>query len=225
MENVITNHSKKSLVQTFDELYLKKDFKGALDYLLKNKKEIDSGIFHYNVGTIYSKLGEHATARYHLEKAIQIGYVNSATINNLEFVKSQLKVDDLSTSINFPDKFINTVTSIPSGAYLSMTLALLVGAMVLMKMKMIIKKGGIVAAFFFALIPFLFSVFYVNNINYAVALVDIPIYEGPSKIFSEKGQIRAGSKIVLGQFKEGWFQVEFPISLSGWVYKDQLGRY
>jgi hypothetical protein len=71
----------------------------------------------------------------------------------------------------------------------------------------------------------IFSNFYVKNVNYAIALKDTPLYEGPSKIFNEKGRVRAGSKIVLGELKEGWFYVKFPLSLSGWINKDQLGLY
>ena len=76
-----------------------------------------------------------------------------------------------------------------------------------------------------SLTPVLISNFYVENINFAVALKEVPIYEGPSKIFSEKGKVRAGSKVILGQLKDGWFYIEFPISLAGWISKDQLGLY
>ncbi|MBC7428787.1 MAG: tetratricopeptide repeat protein [Bacteriovorax sp.] len=210
---------------SFDELYLKKDYKGAAQYLLKNKQQIDSGIFHYNLGTVYSKMGDHAIARFHLEKAIQEGYINSASLNNLTYVKSQLQVDDLTTSTSFPDELISTATSIPAAGYISMTLVLVVFFVLLIRLKKIEKKWVMIVLMILSLTPFLFSNFYVKNINYAVALQDIPLYEGPSKIFNEKGKVRAGSKIVVGQFKDGWFQVEFPISLSGWINKDQLGLY
>lgn len=214
-------HSKS----TFDELYLKKDYKGAAQYLLDNKKQFESGIFHYNMGTIYSKMGDQATARFHLEKAIQDGYINSSSLNNLAFVKSQLQVDDLSTSTSLPDQIISTATAIPMSGYFSMTLLLVLVFSLMIRFKKIQKKWIMAVVLLLALTPVLFSNFYVKNINYAVALKEIPLYEGPSKIFSEKGKVRAGSKVVLGQFKDGWFFVEFPISLSGWISKDQLGLY
>jgi hypothetical protein len=74
-------------------------------------------------------------------------------------------------------------------------------------------------------LPFLFSEGYLDKINYAIAFKEIPIYEGPSKVFTEKGKIKAGAKIILGENKEGWFYVKFPISLAGWISKDQLGIY
>lgn len=210
---------------SFDELYLKKDYKGAAQYLLKNKQHIDSGIFHYNLGTVYAKMGDQATARFHLEKAIQDGYINSSSLNNLTFVKSQLQVDDLTTSTSFPDTLMNIATAIPPAGYFSLTLAMMVLFTLLIRIKKIQKRWVMVIVVLLAITPVLFSNFYVKNINFAVALKDVPLYEGPSKIFNEKGQIRAGSKIILGEFKEGWFFVKFPISLSGWINKDQLGLY
>lgn len=210
---------------SFDELYVKKNFKGAAQYLLDNKQQFDSGIFHYNLGTVYSKMGEHASARFHLEKAIKEGYINNSSLNNLTFVKNQLQVDDLSTSTSIPDQIINSMLSIPSAGYFSITLLLILIFMIMVRFGKIQKRWIMAAVFAFAVLPMAFSLFYVKNINYAVALKDTPLYEGPSKIFTEKGSVRAGSKVVLGQFKEGWFYIEFPMSLSGWISKDQLGIY
>ena len=211
--------------ESFDELYLKKDYKSAAQYLLDNKKQFESGIFHYNLGTVYSKMGDQAAARFHLEKAIAEGYINSSSLNNLAFVKTQLQVDDLSTSTSFPDQFVNTLASIPMAGYFSMSLLLIIIFTLMIRLKKIQKKWIMIMVMLLSLSPILISNFYVKNINFAVALKEIPLYEGPSKIFSEKGKIRAGSKIILGQLKDGWFYIEFPISLSGWVSKDQLGLY
>ncbi|MDD4974495.1 MAG: tetratricopeptide repeat protein [Bacteriovorax sp.] len=214
-----------SVSSTFEELYLKKDYKGAANNLLQNKQQLNSSIFHYNLGTVYSKMGDYPAARFHLEKAIKEGYINSSSLNNLTYVKSQLQVDDISTSTNLPDQLMNTALTIPPAAYSSFSLILLLLGITLLKSKKLIKKTSIV--FFVALIlaPVLFSQGYLNKINYAVAFNDVPIYEGPSKIFSEKGKVKAGSKIILGEYKEGWFYIKFPISLAGWISKDQLGLY
>lgn len=216
---------ESSVSSEFESLYLKKDYKAAAQYLLDNKQQMKSGIFHYNLGTVYSKMGDQATARYHLEKAVKDGYVNSAALNNLSFVKSQLSVDDLSTSTSLPDQFINTAINIPNQAYYSMSLILILVSLVLLKTKKMTSKWVMAGALVISLLPAAFFLTYVNNVNYAVTLKEIPLYEGPSKIFIEKGKIRAGSKVILGDFKDGWFFVEFPLSLAGWVNKDQLGLY
>lgn len=210
---------------SFDELYLKKDYKGAAQYLLKNKQQFDSGIFHYNLGTVYSKMGDQATARFHLEKALQDGYINTSSLNNLNFVRSQLDVDDLTTSTSLPDQIVNYTTAIPTMGYVSITLALLVAFTLSIRLGKIQKKWAMALAFLAAFLPLVFAMTYVKDVNHAIALKDVPVYEGPSKIFNEKGKVRAGSKIILGEFKEGWFYIEFPVSLSGWISKDQLGLY
>lgn len=217
--------SGTSKESSFEALYVKKDYKGAANYLLRNKQQLDSGIFHYNLGTVYSKMGDYPAARFHLEKALKEGYINSSSLNNLSYVKTQLQVDDLSTSSMLPDELMNTALAIPSSAYLTMTLFFLITGMLLVKTKKITRKTTMVASAFLIAAPLLFSQLYLERVNYAVAFKDIPLYEGPSKIFSEKGKVRAGSKIILGDFKEGWFYVKFPISLAGWINKDQIGLY
>ncbi len=210
---------------SFEALYVKKDYKGAVNYLLRNKQSLNSGIFHYNLGTVYSKLGDYPAARFHFEKAIKEGYINSSALNNLGYVKSQLQVDDLSTSSMLADELMNAALTVPSSAYVTITLILLLAGMLMVKAKKIKRKVTMALGILIVATPVLFSQFYLEKVNYAVTFKDIPLYEGPSKIFSEKGKVRAGSKIILGEFKEGWFYVKFPISLAGWINKDQLGLY
>ena len=95
----------------------------------------------------------------------------------------------------------------------------------MIRLKKITQKWAMGLVILLSFAPVLFGYFYVGSINQAVALKDIPLYEGPSKTFAEKGKVRAGSKIILGDFREGWFYVEFPISLAGWINKDQLGLF
>jgi len=115
--------------KSFEELYVKNDFKGAANYLIQNKQQLNSGIFHYNLGTVYSKMGDYAAARFHLEKAMKEGFVNSSSMNNLNFVKTQLQVDDLSTSQAFSDQMINTALAVPMSAYLTLSLVLLLAGL------------------------------------------------------------------------------------------------
>jgi len=211
--------------KTFEELYVKSDFKGAASYLIQNKQQLNSGIFHYNLGTVYSKLNDYPAARFHLEKAIKEGFVTSSSLNNLNFVNLKLQVDDLSTSNNFFDQCINSTLALPGSAYLSFSLIIALSSAFILKSKKSISKTAIAIAFLLTIAPIAFYQAYLSNINYAIALKDVPVYEGPSKIFHEKGVVHAGSKIILDEFKEGWFFVKNPISLSGWVNKDQLGLY
>lgn len=222
--SAVKNNEAANLA-SFEELYLKKDYKGAANFLLQNKQQLDSGIFHYNLGTVYTKLNDFPAARYHLEKAIKEGYINSSSLNNLAFIKSQLQVDDVSTSTSLPDQFINSAISLPQSSYLSLTLVLVLLGIALIKSKKLVKKFAIIVFTLIALSPVIFAYTYLGQINYAITFKEVPLFEGPSKIFTEKGKVRAGSKIILGEYKDGWFYVKFPISLAGWVSKDQIGLY
>ncbi|MGZ3788445.1 MAG: hypothetical protein ACXVLQ_07980 [Bacteriovorax sp.] len=209
----------------FEQFYLKKDYPSAANYLLQNRQHLSSGIFHYNLGTVYAKMGDYPAARFHLEKAIKDGYINSASLNNLKYIKSQLQVDDIATSVELPDQFINSALALPSSAYVSFSLAMLLLGLILVRTKKMQRKLSMVLFAIVVISPIFFSQIFLEKINYAVAFKDVSLYEGPSKIFSEKGKVKAGSKIILGEYREGWFYIKFPISLAGWVNKDQLGLY
>ncbi len=209
----------------FEQLYVKKEFKAAANWLIQNKQQYSSGIFHYNLGTVYSKMGDYSAARFHLEKAIKMGYINSSSLNNLNFIKSQLQVDDISTSNSVIDQFMNSSLAVPSSAYLSMTLVMMIIVLLLIKSKKLVGKMTIATLLVIALFPLAYSSLYLDSVNYAVAFKETTLYEGPSKIFQEKGKIKSGSKIILGEYRDGWFYVKYPISLAGWASKDQLGQY
>ena len=66
---------------------------------------------------------------------------------------------------------------------------------IIIKSKKLINKFSIALMALVIIAPFLFSQVYFEKINYAVALKDVPLYEGPSKIFTEKGII--SRKIVI----------------------------
>jgi hypothetical protein len=223
--NTTVTTMTKSSEQSFEQIYLSKDYKAAADYLLKNKQLFSSGNFHYNLGTIYSKMSEFPAARYHLEKAIQDGYVNSSSINNLNFVKSKLNVDDISTSTSFLDKTMNVATSIPFPAYSLFTLILCFIFLLIFRFNKKFSRFKFITLISVAFLPIAFYFIVVAHLHPAIAFKDISLQEGPSKIFAEKGSIKAGSKIIVGDFKDGWFFVKNPESLIGWVTKDQLGLY
>lgn len=213
----------KSSIATFEELYAKKDYKGAIDFLLANKQQFNSGTFHYNLGTTYAKMNELGAARFHLEKAALNGMYNSALYNNLQYVNAKIVGEDISTSQSIVDRAVDYSVSIPREAYLTISLALMILFLVILKFKNIKSRVLILIWVLIAFLPsiYIYSLDYTTNV--AVALKEVSILEGPSKVFQEKGKIQAGAKVILGEYKEGWFFIKYPISLSGWVSKENLG--
>lgn len=225
MGNTNTQKTTKSSEATFEELYSKQDYKSAINSLLHNKQQFDSGTFHYNLGTTYAKLGDIGAARLHLELAIQKGMYNTETINNLRYVVSKFDGEDITTSSSLIDSSLNFTLNIPKEAYLSMSLFFVLCVLLWIKLKNISNKIVWALCLFVSLIPLIYGFGYLQTINTAISLKEIPVYEGPSKIFQEKGKLKPGAKIVLGELKDGWYFVKYPITLSGWVQRDSLGLY
>ncbi len=225
MGNGNTVKDAKSSNATFESLYLKSEYKKAIELLIQNKEQFSSGNFHYNLGLAHAKLNDFGLARFHFEKAINVGMKHTAAFNNLEYVKSKLQVNDLSNSDRFSDRFVSASLDFPVDAFIMLSLILALIALLIVKMKKITSKLKISLIILSSFIPLAYYFLFLSNINSAIALKDMPIYEGPSKVFQEKGNLKAGAKIIVGDFKEGWFFIQNPQDLAGWVKKDDLGIF
>ena len=75
-----------------------------------------------------------------------------------------------------------------------------------------------------ALTPILFS-WYLKGQNEAIVLQDAKTYEGPSQIYTTMGELKAGSKIIVGKVYNGRYFVEHPRAFAGWVKKEDLGLW
>lgn len=222
-QNMENSDISTAKLNTFEELYAAQDYIGAKDYLLNNNQAFEYGIWHYNLGTVELKLNQFAQARYHFELAHKSGFSSSALLNNLTFSKNALGVDDISQSTIRSEKIINFMTEIPSAAYISFSLILAILVIYFVKVGYVIKKSSIIILILLCLLPLGISKFYVSKLIEGVALTDIPMYEGPSKVFNEKGSLRAGSKVIIGDTKGNWLYVEYPLSVTGWIEKENFG--
>ncbi len=214
----------KDIIKSLELKYTSGDFRGALDVLLENKYSFDKPIFHYNMGTIFSKLQQYGASRYHLEKAIAEGFSAPMAYNNLKFVKTKLNVKDISNSKEIIDIITNKLVSIPQPLFSTLSIV----SMVILSILAIKKKINMILVVLLILvsfIPYLLNIFFVSNINYAVALYNVSVYEGPSEVFSQNKVIKEGSKFIIGKRKENWYYVERPTKFSGWVEKSKLGVF
>ncbi len=225
MGNSNTTKVTKSPLQQFEEFYANKQFATARDVLLQNKQQFSSGIFHYNLGTTYAKLGDFGAARFNLEKAIHEGFSNSKSKNNLSYVIEQLKVEDLSTSDTISDRSMNLLLSVSRDAYLGIGLFLAVLILTIAIIKKMKWKSTLALSIMFLLLPIAIGQLIESKVHYAIALKDVEMYEGPSKIFQQKGSLKAGAKVIIEENKEGWIFIKYPENLAGWVRKDNLGIF
>jgi hypothetical protein len=120
---------------------------------------------------------------------------------------------------------MNIATALPFSAYMFVSLIFILIFFFTLRFKKIKNRIGLGLFFICALTPLIFYSLVIVHLHPAIVFKDISLQEGPSKIFIEKGKVKAGSKIIVGDFKDGWFFVKHPESLVGWVTKDQLGFY
>ncbi|MBT3983015.1 MAG: SH3 domain-containing protein [Bacteriovoracaceae bacterium] len=221
MANTSTNETLNKL----QDLYLNQKFDDFINLLLKEKASFPLGQFHYNLGTAYLKIENIGAARFHLEKSIWAGYSKSGALKNINLVKTNVIGVQAESSQDFYDFFWRSSKEIPSEAYMTLSLMIILAGIVGVALKKIKKVPGVVLILAVACIPVLFSSIFVKKLNYAVSLVDAEIREGPSKIFEVSRPLPAGLKVLVEQPKDGWYYIKSPVDLAGWVRSKDLGVY
>ena len=210
-------------MEELENLYTQGNFEAARKALIGHKKMFPEGLFHYNLGTLYAKEGNLALGRYHLEKAHTKNFANKMLFNNLETVKVELNVSDLSQSENLLERSLDASLLLPPGLWTTLSLSMVVGFILLVRKKIV--RGYVLPGllFLFALIPFLYAQIYLEKVRHVIVLQDAEIYEGPSRIYSEMGVVKGGSKIIVGKSNNDQYFIVYPKTLSGWIHRDHLG--
>ena len=221
MSDINTRELSKSL----NELYQSGSYKEAVDLVLKNKGSYTPAIFHEHLGTLYLKNKDFGVARFHLEKAVKKGLVNTNVRHNLKTVKKQITTPDMDANHGFWQNFVSTGLSLPSGSFFVLSLLIIFTSLLLKRVKLI--KNNYLAFTFvlLGLLPIGFQKLYLDKISYGVTLTQTPLIEGPSKIYSEITELEPGVKFIIGRQKEGWYLIKFPDNLVGWVEKKNIGIF
>ena len=221
----MANHSTQQILKAAQDHYLKGDFENSLKIIRENKDSLDPGLFHYNLGSIYLKLNDFGPARYHLEKAKDDGFSYPMLWNNLEYIKLQPGVSDPVMSSNWKEYSIANAMDVPMSFFYIYILAGLSLFLLLLKKKWIQNRLLIAAYLSLLIVPVVFRYSYQEGHTFAVAMKDIRVHEGPSKIYPDYGKITAGSRVVVGRFYDNWYYIVSPSERSGWVDKVDLGFY
>ena len=216
------NTSMKPLLKSLQDHYLKGDFESVKEGLLEHKSSFPKGEFHYNLGTVYSKMENHAVARFHLEKALNEGYENVAVKHNLKSVQGSLGVSDISNSSRFEDLMLSKSLEFGNDFYVFLTLLLTVVALSLL-LKKYISKVAFAMVIVAALIPIGIKTFYIDKFSVGILFQESVVFEGPSGIFEKTGKVPAGSKVILGKKTDGWRMIERPLEYVGWIKSNEVG--
>lgn len=215
MENDNTNN----LLKEMESSYLKGDFKSAQDLLLKSKDNLDLGLFHYNLGTVFAKEHELGAARYNFEKAKKIGFSYPGLEKNLNLTIKLIEGD----SVKFEQNALSLSSSLSLSYVLLFTVCVWLIACLLKKAQKINWRSlGIVTFICLSLVGT--KMFYIDNLyQSAINVKKIQIYEGPSDIYSVIKEVSEGHKLIVGKSYEDWVLIEWPIEFAGWIKRTEIG--
>jgi len=211
-----------NLSKSLEAHYLKGEYAEAQKLLLANKDQFDLGLFHYNLGTTLMKMGNFAAGRYHMEKALKAGYVDSKVLHNLSVAKSHLSVNDIGNSTNPLDIVLSFSLDIPFSLYLSLTLVFAFIMLLLIRLKKLTRPYLMIVLGVIVFLPLFYAGIFLNRFNFAMTLNDSPLREGPSQIYGELTKVKAGSKFIVGESQGDWFYIKSPTSMVGWIKKDDI---
>lgn len=207
------------------ELYAGGHYAEFIKKVMDSQETYAPAQYHMLLGSAYAKKGDLAVGRYHLEKAKHLGYQGVDLNNNLAAVKQRLNLNDLASSQSFSDQLTYYSCQVPSELYWSLSLLIMIIALVVM-MKNQFKKFTLPAAIIIlALLPFAYERTVVKDTHFAVAIEEGSVLEGPSKIFTDKVTLPAGAQVIVGKSVDNWVFIEAPLVYSGWVDRSLLGLY
>jgi hypothetical protein len=201
------------VLKTVEALYQKKDYQEALKVLLTNRREISPGIWNYNIGTVYGKLGNDALARFHFLKAEAEGFVTEEVVTNKKLVEKNLDVEKLESPISLSDYLIKGGLVAGEGIF---TFFALVFALI--ALWRILKKKALAASMSLAgmALALLLMDWWVDSWNRVVVVGPQLTYDGPSAIFQVSDELPRGVLLVTEE-KDGWSKIIYPSRFQGWM--------
>ncbi|MCY4643108.1 MAG: hypothetical protein OXB88_00660 [Bacteriovoracales bacterium] len=208
--------------KSLQELYESKSYEQFIDQLSKERENLGEGIYHYNLGTAYLKMGRHPESRYHLEKALEEGLFHSGIRKNLNTVVKNLELGTMEEGGHISDQVLNYATRLSPDFSLCFGLILAIVFMGLFRFKKI-KKTSFILALIVSLCPILFSFSIHRMYRRAIVLEASSVYEGPSKSFEISSEIPPGMSVIIRADGKDWFYVESPGHFSGWIDRKRIG--
>jgi hypothetical protein len=208
------------VLKTFEEFYLKGDYKNAVQALVQQQSNIDAGIWHYNMGTVLTKLNNLPMARFHFLLAQENGLDSKELELNQKIVESKLDATRLEKPLDFSDYLIKMGNFSNKGPFVSLSLLFLIIGLFKLRKSASPKR---VLGFILAVITPLILSFWIGTWPRKIALVSVPVHEGPSAMFRVISELPAGI-LIISQEKGDWENIIFPSRFSGWIKSDSLKR-
>lgn len=179
---------------------------------------MDSGLWHYNMGTVLGEMNNWPLARFHFILAEEKGMDSKDLQQNKTLAEKQLEIQRLEQPLDTSDYLIKASLVAAQGPLVTLSLLLLVVGLWLLK-----KAPTFKSAVLFVMTvssPLLLDL-WIDSWPKKIVTTVKPIYEAPSALFEIRGEMPAGV-MVLTNKKGEWEEVIFPSRFSGWIKSDGM---
>ena len=206
------------MFKTFRNFYDQKDFANAELLLRKNTDVMPPELWNYNLGTVLAQKGDLPLARYHFLKAREKGLRTDSLSENLRYVEEKLEIPKWETPLSLEDYSKKTALWAHGGFFTTVALIVfIIGIIHFMRTKTV-RLIPLYALFM--LLP-LGMHFWVGSWEAFIVKDNLLVLEGPSAIFSPRGEVPAGVRI-LTKKRGDWHKIIYPSRFEGWVREKGL---
>jgi hypothetical protein len=208
----------EDVFKTFREFYDQKDYANAELFLRKNADTMPAGLWNYSLGTVLAQKNDLPLARYHFLRAKNLGIRNKNLEENLHYVEEKLEIPKWETPLSLEDYSKKAALWSQGGLFTTLALLVLIAGIIhFMRTKVprLIPLYGIMM-----LIPLGMN-FWVGSWESYIVRSPQLVLEGPSAIFTPRGEIPAGVRVLTRQ-KGDWFKIIYPSRFEGWIRKQGL---
>ena len=205
-------------MKTFEGFYLKKDYVNALKTLEGQQKDIDLGLWHYNMGTVLAEMNNWPMARFHFLLAEKSGLNNKQLNQNLLLVEEKLDLTRLEKPLSTSDYLLKASFVAADGPLVTLGFLILAVGLYFLKKKPSLKSAAIFVVAVFT--PLMLDL-WIDAWPRQIVTSNKVIYEGPSALFGPLGELPQGV-MILSNKKDGWEEIIYPSRFAGWIKPEDL---
>lgn len=202
-----------------EKLIKEKKFDEAIKYLETNNSG-ENPVDLFNLAYLNFQKSDFIKARFFLEKAKKSGLYSQELKDALLITKRELGIETIENSYYKEDFLAFTLVGFKPVVY-ETTL----GIALLFTLIFFGKSKKVLGSIFLSLTLLLGSlIYYIQDFKTYINENDAVVYEGPSKIFSERQILIPGMKVIINQSTPKWNYILYPKAYRGWAYEQKAKK-
>lgn len=186
--------------------------------LKEHSGEITPGVWHYNMGTVYGKMGQLPLARYHLLMAREEGYTKEEAAQNTDIIESRLETSTMEKPTSASDYALKAGMLATEGVFTTIGLIFIIAGIITVWRK---SSYRVWLSLFGISLAVLSINWWIISLDKFIVLQPKELHEGPSVIFPGQGEVPPGI-FIMATSEGDWKHVYYPSRFSGWIKNADL---